>query len=87
MSRASLGNLRCYEGATCIDQDRGGYAAFATWEEGFLAWYKLIKNSYVGQRGLTTIEHVTHSPSLKGRGFFHSSVVGCSSMRLVETTH
>lgn len=45
----SLGNLRCIDGAACIDRDRGGYAAFPTWEAGFKAWYALIAGPlYVG---------------------------------------
>jgi hypothetical protein len=43
----SLGNLRCIAGAACVDQARGGYAAFPTWEAGFAAWYKLILHGYV----------------------------------------
>ncbi|HEY7414657.1 MAG TPA: glucosaminidase domain-containing protein, partial [Ktedonobacteraceae bacterium] len=52
----SLGNLRCYPGATCVDQDRGGYASYSTWEAGFEAWYQLIRNYYVAQLGKTTID-------------------------------
>jgi hypothetical protein len=54
----SLGNLRCIPDAACVDQDRGGYAAFPTWEAGFEAWYKLIRNLYVAQWGLTTIDQI-----------------------------
>ncbi|MBA2397046.1 MAG: glucosaminidase domain-containing protein [Ktedonobacteraceae bacterium] len=54
----SLGNLRCYDGATCVDQDRGGYAAYSSWEEGFQAWYELIRNYYIAQRGLTTVDMI-----------------------------
>ncbi len=61
----SLGNLRCYVGATCVDQDRGGYAAYTSWEAGFQAWYELIRNYYVAQRGLTTVDRIipTYAPT------------------------
>ncbi|GCF06699.1 glucosaminidase domain-containing protein [Dictyobacter arantiisoli] len=61
----SLGNLRCYDGATCIDQDRGGYAKYNSWEEGFKAWYSLINNYYVGVRGLDTVDKIipTYAPT------------------------
>jgi hypothetical protein len=54
----SLGNLRCIPNFACVDQNRGGYAAFATWEDGFKAWYELIRNYYVAQRGLTTVDKI-----------------------------
>lgn len=54
----SLGNLRCIPNAKCIDQDRGGYAAFPSWEAGFEAWYKLIRNYYIAQRGLVTVDQI-----------------------------
>ncbi len=54
----SLGNLRCLDGATCIDSDRGGYAAFPDWVTGFAAWYALIAGPlYVGD-GLTTVQAI-----------------------------
>jgi hypothetical protein len=61
----SLGNLRCYVGSTCVDQDRGGYAAYSSWEAGFQAWYELIRNYYVAQRGLTTVDTIipTYAPT------------------------
>jgi len=60
----SLGNLRCYPGATCVDQDRGGYASYPTWESGFEAWYQLIRNYYIAQLGKTTIDQIipTYAP-------------------------
>lgn len=61
----SLGNLRCIPNADCVDQDRGGYASFPTWEAGFEAWYKLIRNLYVAQLGLTTVDQIipTYAPT------------------------
>jgi len=60
----SLGNLRCIPNYDCIDQDRGGYASFPSWEEGFKAWYALIRNLYVAQWGKTTIDQIipTYAP-------------------------
>ncbi|QBD80400.1 hypothetical protein EPA93_32285 [Ktedonosporobacter rubrisoli] len=54
----SLGNLRCIPSRPCVDQDRGGYAQMKSWEDGFQAWYELIRNLYVAQWGLTTIEQI-----------------------------
>jgi hypothetical protein len=54
----SLGNLRCIPDNPCIDQDRGGYAAFSSWEDGYQAWYALIRNLYVGKWGLTTVDQI-----------------------------
>jgi hypothetical protein len=54
----SLGNLRCIPNFACVDQDRGGYAAFSSWQAGFQAWYELIRNYYVAQRGLTTVDKI-----------------------------
>jgi hypothetical protein len=49
----SLGNLRCIPNVACVDQDRGGYAAFSSWEAGFQAWYTLMKVGYI-QGGINT---------------------------------
>ncbi len=57
-STKSLGNLRCIPNADCVDQDRGGYASFPTWEAGFKAWFELIRNLYVARWGLTTIDQI-----------------------------
>lgn len=54
----SLGNLRCIPNHDCVDQDRGGYASFPTWEAGFEAWYQLIRNLYVGTWGRTTVDEI-----------------------------
>jgi hypothetical protein len=50
----SLGNLRCIPNYKCQD----GYAWFASWEDGFQAWYELIRNLYVSQWGLTTVNQI-----------------------------
>jgi hypothetical protein len=53
-SSLSLGNLRCIPNFECRD----GYAWFPTWEAGFKAWYALIRNLYVADWGLTTVEQI-----------------------------
>lgn len=53
-SSLSLGNLRCIPNFKCQD----GYAWFNTWEDGFEAWYKLIRNLYVAYWGLTTVDQI-----------------------------
>ena len=45
----SLGNLRCIPDRPCVDQDRGGYAQFYSWEDGFQHWFSLIRNVYIAQ--------------------------------------
>lgn len=50
----SLGNLRCIPDAVCRDN----YAWFNTWEDGFEAWYKLMRNLYVAIWGLTTVDQI-----------------------------
>jgi hypothetical protein len=54
----SLGNLRCIPNYPCVDQDRGGYAQMGSWEAGFKAWYALIRNLYVAQWGLSTVDQI-----------------------------
>ena len=50
----SLGNLRCIPNYRCEDN----FAQFDSWEDGFKAWYQLIRNLYVAQWGLTTIDKI-----------------------------
>ena len=61
----SLGNLRCIPDAACwnttgqqCQPNQSCYAAFPTWEAGFEAWYKLIRNLYITSWGLTTIDQI-----------------------------
>jgi hypothetical protein len=54
----SLGNLRCIPTRPCIDQNRGGYAQMNSWEDGFEQWYKLIRNLYIAQWGLVTVDQI-----------------------------
>ena len=64
----SLGNSRCIPTRPCIDQDRGGYAKMYSWEDGFDQFYKLIRNLYVAQWGLVTIDKIipTYAPNSDG---------------------
>ncbi len=64
-STLSLGNLRCIPDAACVNTlgqqcqaNQSCYAAFPTWEAGFEAWYKLIRNLYVNVWKLTTIDQI-----------------------------
>ena len=54
----SLGNLRCISGYPCVDADRGGYAYFPTWGDGFHAWFDLLTGDLYKGDGLTTIESI-----------------------------
>jgi hypothetical protein len=50
----SLGNIRCIPNYRCEDN----FAQFDSWEAGFEAWYQLIRNLYVAQWGLTTVDAI-----------------------------
>jgi hypothetical protein len=50
----SLGNLRCIPNFECRDN----FAWFPSWEAGFQAWYSLIRNLYVADWGLTTVDQI-----------------------------
>jgi Mannosyl-glycoprotein endo-beta-N-acetylglucosaminidase len=50
----SLGNLRCIPNFRCQDN----FAWFDSWEDGFKAWYQLIRNLYVAQWGLSTVDQI-----------------------------
>lgn len=54
----SLGNERCIQDRPCIDRDRGGYALFPSWIDGYQQWYALMLYGYV--RGQVTIPIVHH---------------------------
>ena len=46
-----------YVGQQC-QAHQSCYAAFPTWEAGFEAWYKLIRDLYVRAWGLTTVDEI-----------------------------
>lgn len=57
----SLGNERCIAGFPCYN----GFTVFPTWEAGFIGWYSLIRNLYIGTWHLSTVEQIipTYAPS------------------------
>jgi hypothetical protein len=57
----SLGNIRTTSGTL----DYNGYRKYTTWEAGFEDWYRLISQTYIHQRGLTTIDQIipVYAPS------------------------
>jgi len=62
----SLGNLRCIPDRPCVPTGVNGYfAQMYSWEDGFEQWYKLIRNLYVKQKGLVTIDQIipVYAPS------------------------
>lgn len=54
----SLGNMRCINGYTCMISNDGGYAAFPSWNTGYVVWYSMMNNLYIQGWGLTTIEQI-----------------------------
>jgi hypothetical protein len=54
----SPGNERCIADRPCIDQDRGGYALMHSWADGFEHWFRLIRDLYIRQWGLLTVEQI-----------------------------
>ena len=54
----SPGNERCIADRPCIDQGRGGYALMTSWADGFEHRFRLIRNLYVKQWGLVTVEQI-----------------------------
>lgn len=63
----SLSNMRCVPEYPCYNSG-GGYAQFSSWEQGFEAWYKLIRNLYIAQWGKVTIDQIipTYAPTSDG---------------------
>jgi hypothetical protein len=53
----SLSNMRCVPEYPCLNEN-GGYAIFKNWEQGFEAWFKLIRNLYVAYWGRITIDQI-----------------------------
>jgi hypothetical protein len=53
----SLSNMRCVPEYRCL-QENGGYSMFDTWEQGFEAWFKLIRNLYVAYWGRDTVDTI-----------------------------
>lgn len=53
----SLSNMRCVPEYPCLNEN-GGYAIFSSWEQGFEAWFKLIRNLYVNIWGRATVDQI-----------------------------
>jgi hypothetical protein len=50
----SLGNIRCSAGYSCIQ----GFRAYSSWQAGYADWFQLIRNLYINQWGLRTVEQI-----------------------------
>jgi Mannosyl-glycoprotein endo-beta-N-acetylglucosaminidase len=81
----SLSNMRCVPEYACFNQG-GGYARFNSWEQGFEAWFKLIRNLYIAQWSLITIDQIipVYAPSSD-----HNNVQGyiASLKHTINTWH
>lgn len=60
----SLGNMRCVPEYPCLNVS-GGFAQFSSWQQGFEAWFKMIRNLYVAQWNLVTVDQIipVYAPS------------------------
>jgi hypothetical protein len=76
----ALGNERCIADRPCINTAGGAcqrgqscYAQFYSWQDGFQHWYELIRNLYVDQWGLTTVDQIIprYAPSSDGNNERH----------------
>ncbi len=61
----SLGNSRCIPDRPCVNTagtacqtGQSCYAKMYSWQDGFEQWYKLIRNLYVAQWGLVTVDQI-----------------------------
>jgi hypothetical protein len=61
----SLGNIRCTPGYPRCYQ---GFRLYNTWQDGYVDWYRLIRDLYVNQWGLTTVDQIipVYAPSSDG---------------------
>ncbi len=61
----SLGNMRCITTRPCIFKNIGGFAQMENWVDGYDQWYKLMRNLYIAQWGLVTIDRIipVYAPS------------------------
>lgn len=68
----SIGNMRCVPQYPCL-QENGGFAIFSSWQQSFESWFKMIRNLYVAQWGLVTIDQIipVYAPSSD-----HNNVAG-----------
>jgi hypothetical protein len=61
----ALGNLRCIPSRPCVNTagttcqtGQSCYAKFSSWEDGFQGWYQLIRNLYIADWGLVTVDQI-----------------------------
>jgi hypothetical protein len=54
----SIGNMRCMDGYGTAYSNDGCYAAFTSWHQGYVAWYRLINGLYIHTWGLTTVAQI-----------------------------
>lgn len=64
----SLGNLRCINDRPCVDRDRGGYAQFYSWEDGFQHWFALIRELYINTWHRETVAAILEKYAPAGDG-------------------
>jgi hypothetical protein len=76
----ALGNERCIPDRPCINTAGGAcqsgqscYAQFSSWVDGFQHWYMLIRNLYVDQWGLVTVDQIIprYAPNSDGNNEAH----------------
>lgn len=53
-STKGIGNIQCTPGYTCIQ----GFRSYASWEVGESDWFSLIKNLYIDEKNLTTVDKI-----------------------------
>jgi len=60
----AVGNVRAAPG----DQQYRGFRKYVTWEQGIEAWYQLIRDHYIGERGLVTVDQIVpvYAPASDG---------------------
>jgi hypothetical protein len=60
----SVGNIRTTPGY----EDYQGFRKYASWEEGIEDWYQLIRDLYIGEWGLTTVDQIVpvYAPTSDG---------------------
>ena len=60
----SVGNIRVTPGY----QDYQGFRKYDTWEQGIEDWYQLIRDLYIGEWGLTTVDQIipVYAPTSDG---------------------
>jgi hypothetical protein len=65
----SVGNIRTTPGYV----DYQGYRKYSTWEEGIEDWYQLIRDLYIAEWGLTTVDEIipVYAPSSDGNNPDH----------------